>query len=736
MKVNPGVLLAFGLMAIQLPLLGQSVAINDNGSAPAVSAILDVNFFGNPRKGVLISRMTTAQRTAIAAPATSLLVFDTQTNSFWYYGGSSWIELVNVNSNLWQQAGNDIYNSNTGNVGVGTGANVKATFNVRNGGTVVFGLDSNSVNGSRFWFSGVKNALRIGTYSNPGFNLDAWDYANIGVNSVAFGTNNKSTGNGSFAAGDYNQTLGEGASSLGWLNLSSGRGSFATGYLNYALADWSQSMGYNNVANNPFSTAAGYGTRTWGEASFTHGTEIFSNSENMFTVGRSNDTSQYALASKTSWVGSDPLFVIGNGQFSASPSNAVIVLKDGRTGIGNSKPLAPFHVAANKSVIFGNDSLSSTTGQKFIWFAGRGALRFGKLDLGGGNSWDYANIGVNSLAIGEGARASGPQSFSQGYFSNATGYYSFARGFAASANGDHSMAFGQNMTVNGLRGIGMGENINSDGDWSFTYGNNNTVTGDFSGSFGQNLSARPYNAFVIGRFNDSVIGSSNNSWVAADPLFIIGNGSSNFARSNAVTVLKSGNFGISNGNPTALLHVGNSQGARIRFGTFESFEDFGANTIGASGSILPTQDNIYSLGSGSNRWTTVFATNGAINTSDRRDKRNIQKLEYGIEALMQLRPVRFEWISDLAGDGAKLGLIAQEVEAVIPEVVKKYEMQKIDEATGTMQKVALSRMGIYYSDLIPVLIQAIQDQQGIISAQRQKLEDLEKRLAAIEAKLK
>src|SRR5690242_15667557 len=64
----------------------QSVAINADGSAPNTNAMLDVK---STTKGLLIPRMTTAQRTAIAN-TTGLLVFDTDTKSFWFNDGSAW----------------------------------------------------------------------------------------------------------------------------------------------------------------------------------------------------------------------------------------------------------------------------------------------------------------------------------------------------------------------------------------------------------------------------------------------------------------------------------------------------------------------------------------------------------------------------------------------------------------------------------------------------------------------
>lgn len=56
---------------------------------PDGSSMLEIT---STSKGVLIPRMTSAQRSAISSPATGLLVFDTTTQSFWFYT-SSWDEL-------------------------------------------------------------------------------------------------------------------------------------------------------------------------------------------------------------------------------------------------------------------------------------------------------------------------------------------------------------------------------------------------------------------------------------------------------------------------------------------------------------------------------------------------------------------------------------------------------------------------------------------------------------------
>lgn len=73
----------------------QNVAINDNGAAPNANAVLDIDDSGND-KGILIPRITTAQRTGIAGLGTGdegLLVYDETTQTFWYWDGTQWVQI-------------------------------------------------------------------------------------------------------------------------------------------------------------------------------------------------------------------------------------------------------------------------------------------------------------------------------------------------------------------------------------------------------------------------------------------------------------------------------------------------------------------------------------------------------------------------------------------------------------------------------------------------------------------
>ncbi len=66
----------------------QGMAVNTSGAAANTSSMLDVT---STTKGMLIPRMTAAQKLAISSPATGLMIFQTDgTSGFYYYDGAAW----------------------------------------------------------------------------------------------------------------------------------------------------------------------------------------------------------------------------------------------------------------------------------------------------------------------------------------------------------------------------------------------------------------------------------------------------------------------------------------------------------------------------------------------------------------------------------------------------------------------------------------------------------------------
>lgn len=79
------------LFTLQNRIAAQSVGIGTNSPHP--SALLELN---ENSKGLLIPRMTQAQRNAISSPAEGLMVYQTdETIGFWYYSAGSWLWITN-----------------------------------------------------------------------------------------------------------------------------------------------------------------------------------------------------------------------------------------------------------------------------------------------------------------------------------------------------------------------------------------------------------------------------------------------------------------------------------------------------------------------------------------------------------------------------------------------------------------------------------------------------------------
>ena len=97
-------------------LFAQTSSVGIGTTSPNASAALDIQ---STTKGLLVPRLTSIQRNAIANPASGLLVYDNTSGSFWFKSSTNWIELVDTLNNAWKKSGNNVYFNNSGNVGIG-----------------------------------------------------------------------------------------------------------------------------------------------------------------------------------------------------------------------------------------------------------------------------------------------------------------------------------------------------------------------------------------------------------------------------------------------------------------------------------------------------------------------------------------------------------------------------------------------------------------------------------------
>jgi hypothetical protein len=145
----------------------------------------------------------------------------------------------------------------------------------------------------------------------------------------------------------------------------------------------------------------------------------------------------------------------------------------------------------------------------------------------------------------------------------------------------------------------------------------------------------------------------------------------------------------------------------------------GRDSFGA----YPGTDNTYKLGLSSNRWSEVFAGNGTINTSDGREKQDVEALDdserrVAVALKGLVKKYRFKDAVAAKGDDARIhvGVVAQEVIAAFASEgldANRYGLlcydewkEELDEDQNVV-KAAGDRYGIRYDQLLAFIIAAI-----------------------------
>lgn len=162
-----------------------------------------------------------------------------------------------------------------------------------------------------------------------------------------------------------------------------------------------------------------------------------------------------------------------------------------------------------------------------------------------------------------------------------------------------------------------------------------------------------------------------------------------------------------------------------------------------SGNVLPVTDDTYNLGSSGKKWNDIWATNNVIQTSDERQKTDIADGDLGLDFINALHSVKFRWrvaeylpseandsdgqpvMTPRPGVRFHYGLLANEV---------KTAMGNKDFA-GYVEDAETGRKGLRYSQIVSVLIKAMQELHGQVREERQARLAVEQRLAAMEMAL-
>jgi hypothetical protein len=247
-------------------------------TTPDASALLDLT---STSRGLLVPRMTEAQKNAIATPATGLLIYETNTATtgtyagtgpnFWYYSGTTWVPFLGGG---WLLTGNSGTNPSNNFIGTTDSEDwVIRTDNLEHvrvyaAGNVALTNTNNTAEELRFFepsssgsnYSGFKTGVQTSSVSY------IWPLADgTGTNYVMCtdGFGNLSWRGFGTSGGGGNDTLwerGSGAFSLvgvGQGNVASGSYSLSAGYHNTASGQYSIAWGASNLSTGTASTVSG-----------------------------------------------------------------------------------------------------------------------------------------------------------------------------------------------------------------------------------------------------------------------------------------------------------------------------------------------------------------------------------------------------------------------------------------------------------------------------------------------
>ena len=213
-----------------------------------------------------------------------------------------------------------------------------------------------------------------------------------------------------------------------------------------------------------------------------------------------------------------------------------------------------------------------------------------------------------------------------------------------------------------------------------------------------------------------------------------------------VSVAPDATFGVGVtgvGNFYGVLGIGTDSGKAAIYANAHS-ADYGVFVQGTSGTYAALQaqqsGSTYALFSDG---TSYF--NGSVQgvgtysyTSDRKLKKDIQPIGSALATISRIKPSTYTFRTGNFGsmnlpEGKHYGVIAQELQEVLPELVtpQHFRMAGADKKS---RAESVDYLGVNYNELIPILIKGMQEQQAIIEKQQSQLDQLEKRLEALEKK--
>jgi hypothetical protein len=770
----------YSLLFSILLLLGSVPAFAQLGvgtTNPAASAALDVSSPGN-NKGILIPRLSAAQKDAIANPAEGLLIYQTTAPiGFYYYAGTSWKWIANAT---------DL--SSVGNAATATKLATPRNINgVAFDGSVDITVPAvTSVSALTLGTSGTDLSSTVANGTTTPvitLNIPTASATNRGALSAA----DWSTFNGKQNTITLTTTGTSGVATFAsnTLNIPN-YGSTFSGYLPYTGATQAVNLGAFDLTVNSLSVGRGGGgiasNTAIGNAALlanttgSDNTAIGANALSSNTTGALNTANGSAALQKNTTGGSN----------TAIGTSALLANTIGSDNTANGTYALLANTAGNSNTAIGSSALQNNTTGGSNTANGTTALysnTTGEANTAFGTSALFTNTtgasntatGVNALLV----NTTGSENIAIGrnaLFANTTGTSNTAVGFRAgtiNTTGTLNTFIGNNATasLNNLTNataIGNGASVTADN--TIQLGNSsvlnlrvNAITvGRGGGGVTSNtaLGFNTLNANTTG-IDNTAIGSSalaanisggGNTATGKDALRLNTSGTSNNAAgvwslynntqgSNNIAIGNSSLFtNVLGSKNTAMgidaLKLTNPAIANTGDNTAIGYQAGHTNTTGSNNTFIgsgavgssATASNEITLGNSS---VTVLRSNVALTgLSDRRDKTDITTISEGLDFIKQLKPVSFTWNTrDKAKVGIKsAGFIAQDLLAL-------QQKSAIGSNLDLVSQENPDKLEARYSNLLPVIVKAIQEEsaqkdaeiaalKALYQAQQKQIEEL------------
>ena len=501
--------------------------------------------------------------------------------------------------------------------------------------------------------------------------------------------NNEAAGSHSFVIGNNNSTTGAKAFSIGTDNLSTGVSSIA--------------LGENNIASGNFSQAIGLFSESIAYSSFAIGNNAFADGYNTTAIGTANTAD--INADTLNWSLNNRAFVIGNGYYDVASatlnrSDALTVLFDGTTTISGSV-IAPAFIGDGSQLTnlpdgFDGDYTNLTNKPLIRDIVASNPVFLGDMVSAFGTEQVTNRATLDIVADSDGDLITGFKNIGSG------------DRFNISLDTNNEYAEVGSGGGYGLKLFSEGGNMIFEGDDmmstpSFNFNGNITNTGtvtaaNFIGD-GSQLTNLP----------DGFDGDYTN--LTNSPLTFNTSGTGGIQSTGAGSITPSGNLA----SGTLATALGNQTRATsagvLAIGQWNAFDD----TIDGAAADPSHQAFVIGNGNGNGRsnafevlydGTTTIAGDVVIN-SDMRLKANIISLGSTLSKLLQIDGKTYTMKRD-KNQKQKIGVLAQDIEKVFPELVSESKGIK----------------SVNYQGLVPVLINSIKEQEEKIKRLEMLVEKL------------